>query len=335
MSEQMDRVEGHAEKTPQSGTVRIWAPGSLSNLGPGFDTIGMALSGIGDVVEIGVVDVPGIHLVPGGGVWEPPAILEENTAARAAASILDAFGRSGQGLTVSVRKGILPGSGLGSSAASAAGAAFGGLMLLANRVSKEAAVEAALYGEAGVSGAAHGDNVLPALLGGVVLTAASEPARFRRVSVPGPFHLAVVRPDIKVLTREARAMLPAVVPLQDAVHNASSLAFLIDALRSGDMEAVGRCIELDRLVEPVRSRLVPGYSEILGAAREAGALGAALTGSGPAMFAVCGGPDEAETVTRAMIGAARACGHAAVGIATTMDLEGARETHLFEPETII
>jgi homoserine kinase len=313
-------------------SVRIWGPGSLSNLGPGFDTLGMAIDGVGDVVEVFVTDEPGVTVHPGGGVWEPPTEVMDNTAARAVARIVEQHPNFRHGLGLRIVKGIRPGSGLGSSAASASAAALGALLILSGGPKSEA-VDAALEGESGVSGARHGDNVLPSLFGGAVLTSASNPERYRLVPIPCEVHFAVVRPDVRVLTKEARAMLPDQVPLRDAVHNASALAFLIDALRSGDLGAFGHAIEQDRLVEPVRARLVPGYDQILGAAREAGALGAALTGSGPAMFAVASDRQAAESVCQAMLQATRDVGHQVSGLATSVDLQGARPTTLEKPES--
>jgi homoserine kinase len=315
-----------------SESVRIWGPGSLSNLGPGFDTLGIAIEGVGDVVEVFVTDEPGVTILPGGGVWEPPTIVSENTAARSVARILAQYPAFTKGLGMRIVKGIRPGSGLGSSAASASAAALGALMLV-SKDPKAAAVDAALEGESGVSGARHGDNVLPSLFGGAVLTSASQPERYRLVPVPCDVHFAVVRPDVRVLTKQARAMLPDQVPLGDAVHNASALAFLVDALRSGDLEALGHAIEQDRLVEPVRATLVPGYADILGAAREAGALGAALTGSGPAMFAVASDRSAALTICDAMLTASRNAGHQVAGLATSIDMRGARHTTLTKPES--
>lgn len=312
-------------------SVRIWGPGSLSNLGPGFDTLGVAIEGVGDVVEVFVTDKPGVTVQPGGGVWEPPTKVNDNTAARAVVRILAQHPDCRHGLGLRIVKGIRPGSGLGSSAASASAAALGALMILSGG-SKSDAVDAALEGEAGVSGARHGDNVLPSLFGGAVLTSSSNPEQYRLVPIPCEVHFAVVRPDVRVLTKEAREMLPAMVALRDAVHNASALAFLVDALRSGDLEALGHAIEQDRLVEPVRAQLVPGYSEILGAARQAGALGAALTGSGPAMFAVASSRQDAETICQAMQEATRKAGHQVTGLATSVDVRGARPTQLLKPE---
>lgn len=314
-------------------SVRIWGPGSISNLGPGFDTLGMALRGLGDVVEVFETEEPGVSILADRGASETPSDPTRNTAGRAALFLLNAYPGRVRGLGIRLYKGIRPGSGLGSSAASASAAALGALSILTDRP-KDDAVEAALEGEAGVSGARHGDNVLPALLGGAVLTSASQPERYRRVHIPVDIHFAVIRPEVEVLTKEARDLLPERVSLRDAVHNASSLAFLIDALRAGDLEEVGRTIEQDRIVEPVRAGLLPCYDVVLGAARESGALGAALSGSGPAMFAVVDSRARAEEVLAAMQAASHAAGFSSTGLATSIDPEGARHTNLKQPTAI-
>lgn len=310
--------------------VRAWGPASLSNLGPGFDTLGLCLSGLGDVVQARRVDMPGV-LVEGSSSGTPtdPA---SNTAARAAAAVL-AVRDPEAGVALTVRKGILPGSGLGSSAASAVAGALAAAALFESRPDREPLLDAALEGEAAVSTARHGDNVLPSMMGGLVLVSPSNPLVWRRVPLGGSPAIAIVRPALTVLTSEARAMLPATVPLRDAVRTAASLAFLVDAFRAGDWETVGRSIEQDLLVEPVRARLVPPFEAVRSAAREAGAFGCALSGSGPAMFAVCPNEAVAEVARRAMHEACGAGEHRSV--VSSVDPVGAHVTSRNEPPLVL
>ncbi len=300
-----------------------WAPASLSNLGPGFDALGVALEGIGDVVEARPAEGSTV-VVRIEGADGLPVDPERNTAARAAARIAP-----GVGLELIVRKGIRPGSGLGSSAASAVAAAWAVARLLGRAGQIGTLLDAALEGEAAVSGARHGDNVIPSLLGGAVLVTPGHPERFRRLDLPARLHFGVVRPDLDILTREARAMLPRQVSLVDAARNAAALAFLVDALRSGDLETVGAEIERDLLVEPVRARLVPPFAAIRAAAREAGAFGCALSGSGPTMFALGGDAGAAARAADAMADACRHGGYGCVSFVTRDDPRGARD---FTPE---
>ena len=308
--------------------VRAWAPASLSNLGPGFDALGLALEGIGDMVEASWFDGPGVRVTVGLGE-AVPLDPDRNTAARAAMALLGPAGD--RGIHLVIHKGIRPGSGLGSSAASAVAAAWAVARLMGGTVDKESLVGAALDGESAVSGSRHGDNVLPSLFGGIVLMTPNEPSRYRSVSAGAPMFLTVIRPDIRILTREARAILPAFVSLADAVRNAASLAFLIDALRCGDLETVGAMVERDLLVEPVRARLVAPYDAVRRAARDAGALGCALSGSGPAMFSLAGDAEAAERVREAMEWACRSTGVACVSFTSTLDPQGARDARPDDP----
>lgn len=311
-----------------SETVTVWGPSSLSNLGPGFDTLGCCIGGFGDRLEAWRVEAPGVHLVPveeRNGTPQPrvPLHPDQNTASVAAAQVLSEVEADG-GLALRIHKQIPLGSGIGGSAASAVAGAYAAARLVAPGWEKEALVEAVLAGEEVASGSRHGDNVLPALFGGLVLTDPVDPAHYRRVTLPAPLHVALLLPEVPILTREARDLLPEAVPLPDAVQNAAALAFLIDALKSGDYETVGRCIMRDRLVEPVRAQLVPCYDAVRAAAMDAGALGCALTGSGPAMFALAGDAEGAQLSLEAMLEASRSEGIPAAGRVTQVDPEGVR-----------
>ena len=283
----------------------VFAPASLSNLGPGFDTLGLCLSHLGDRIEAKPVASPGVFLEEGDVPSEDiPADPLKNTASVAAAAVLKQAG-STQGLSLKITKGFTPGSGIGSSAASAVGGAWAANMVLGSPFSKEELIEAVLAGEAIASGCRHGDNVLPALFGGLVLVSSSDPTSYRKIDTPYALWIAVFMPEVEVLTVEARALLPAQVPLQSAVNNASALAFMLDAFRAGDWEEVGKYMMSDGIIEPVRAKLVPCYPQVKQAALEAGAPGCALTGSGPAMFAISDSKTGAQHVLEAMLDASR------------------------------
>lgn len=316
----------------ESYRIRAWGPASLSNLGPGFDSLGMCLSGLGDTVEVWRVPEPGIRIssdAPTDDVPDDPAM---NTAAAAAQVVLNRLA-PGTGLAIRIHKGILPGSGLGSSAASAVAGAWATNVLLGGPTNRERVVPAVLEGERLVSGVPHGDNVLASLFGGLVLVSPLDPTRWRRLPIGGRIAIAIVRPDQTVLTRDARAMLPKSVALRDAVRNAAALAMLVDAFRAGDLQTVGRCIEEDRLVEPIRAKLVPQFDAIRRAAKESGAFGCALTGSGPAMFAICRDDATARVVAQAMQDVA---GDGDVrSLVTHVDPKGARVTDMERPRVVL
>lgn len=303
--------------------VRVFGPASLSNLGPGFDALGLCIAHLGDEIEAVYDDRPGVTLeyAPGTVRWTPPADCRRNTAVAAAERVRQRVLPDG-GVRLRLKKGIPLGSGVGGSAASAVAGAWAVNKLVGCPLDKADLVEAVLQGEAEASGSLHGDNVLPALFGGLVLVSSSEPTRYRRVALPKALPLAVIMPEVEILTRQAREMLPKQVGLRDAVHNAAELAFLLDAFRAGDWETVGRCTMQDRIVEPVRATLVPCYDAVRRAALDAGAFGCALTGSGPALFAIAPTPADAARIADAMVAASRAAGIEARGLVTEADGRG-------------
>jgi homoserine kinase len=319
---------------PQTKTA--FAPASLSNLGPGFDTLGLALGGIGDTIEAWRTDEPGVRVVPSEDPSAPTIPLDptQNTAAVAAAQVLDEARRArsspsssvldGGGIALRIEKGIPIGSGIGGSAASAAAGAGAANQLLDEPFGKEALVEAVLAGEEIASGSRHGDNALPALLGGLLLVSPENPSVYRRLALPAPLPVALVVPDLSILTSDARNILPERVARTDATATAAALAFMVDAFRCGDYETVGECMMSDRLVEPARARLVPCYEAVRRAAMEAGALGCALTGSGPALFALAESDERAAAVADAMQQASREAGVEAARFVTRADDGGLR-----------
>lgn len=306
--------------SPPTDTVTVWGPASLSNLGPGFDALGLCLTGLGDRVEAWPTEAPGVTIHAGPSIPTDP---DANTAGRAAAHVLRQS-REETGLALRIEKGIPLGSGVGGSAASAVAGAWAANEVLGRPFSKADLVGAVLEGEFAASGSYHGDNVLPALFGGLVLVSPSDPAAYRRLALPEPPPLAVVVPHVEVLTRQARAVLPESVPHQTASAQAAELAFLLTALQAGDWSEAGAHLMRDQLAEPHRRALVPVYDAVKEAALDAGAAGCALTGSGPAMFAVPSEGADVQTILAAMVAASRAGAIDAHGWIADVDTEGVR-----------
>ncbi len=317
MSYSLSVEEASVLASDVNNQVTAYGPASLSNLGPGFDALGLCISGLADAVSAWRTDRPGVSLEidPKSPFQDIPVDASKNTAAIAAQAVLDQAGVS-WGVSMRINKGIVPGSGVGSSAASAVAGAWAVNQLLDAPFEKRDLVEAVLTGEAAASGSRHGDNVLPALLGGLVLVSPTDPTSFRCLSLPRTLPIALIQPQVEVLTKEARAILPKLVSLRDAVCNAADLAFLLDAFQSGDWETVGKVMMQDRLVEPVRATLVPCYEGVKQAALESGAFGCALSGSGPAFFAVAGTEADAARVLDAMLEASKNAGVEATGTVT-------------------
>ena len=304
-------------------TAAAFGPATLSNLGPGFDALGLCITGLGDRVTATRTEAPGVTVEcrsQAGGAPDLPADPEKNTAGRAASAVLRQAGADG-GLALVVDKGIPLGSGVGGSAASAVAGAWAANLALGRPFERAELVEAVLAGEA-AAGARHGDNALPALLGGLVVVSPSDPTRYRRVALSSAPPLAVVVPDVAVLTADARAALPATVPHADAAAQAAELAFLLGALADGDWAEAGRRMMTDRLAEPFRAPLVPVYDAVKRAALGAGADGCALSGSGPAMVALGG---DAPAVLAAMEAACHEAGVGARAWLAEVDPVGVRE----------
>jgi len=301
-------------------TATAFGPASLSNLGPGFDALGLCLTGLGDRVNARRTEEPGVTIE---GPPSVPTDPEKNTAGRAALHVLRESGADG-GLALRIEKGVPLGSGVGGSAASAVAGAWAANEVLGQPFEKPDLVDAVLDGEVAASGSRHGDNVLPALFGGLVLTSPSDPTDYRRLDLPEAPPLAVIVPHVEVLTRQARAVLPEVVPHKAASAQAAELAFLLAAMFEGDWVEAGRRFMRDRLAEPYRAPLVPVYEAVRAAALATGAAGCALTGSGPALFAVPGDGADVTEILDAMVAASRAGAIDAHGWVAQVDREGVR-----------
>jgi len=301
-------------------SVTAFGPASLSNLGPGFDALGLCVTGLGDRVEAWRTDAPGVT------VEGPPSVPtdpEKNTAGRAALWVVREAGAEG-GVGLRIEKGVPLGSGVGGSAASAVAGAWAANAALGAPFDKAGLVDAVLEGEFAASGSYHGDNVLPALFGGLVLTSPSDPRAYRRLALPDAPPIAVIVPHVEVLTRQARAVLPETVPHKDASAQAAELAFLLTALLDGDWVEASAHLMRDRLAEPHRATLVPVYDAVKAAALDAGAAGCALTGSGPALFAIPADGADADAILDAMVAASRAGAIDAHGWVAEVDPEGVR-----------
>ena len=283
------------------GLVKVFAPASLSNLGPGFDTLGLAFEGPGDTIEGRLTDTLGIVIDSSADL---PTNPQSNTAGRAADAVLRQA-KADCGLHLTIHKGIPLGSGIGGSASSAAAGAWVANLLLGQPFEKSDLVDAVLEGESAASGGIrHGDNALPALFGGLILTSPVSPVDYRRITLQQPMHLVVLLPAVQILTKAAREALPTQVDFRESVHNASDLAFMLHALFSNDWNRLGPYLMRDRFVEPVRASQISAYESIRTAAIKAGAYAVALSGSGPAMFAVAPNQSMAESIRAVMESAA-------------------------------
>jgi len=295
-----------AEETPVShpDKCRAFAPGSIGNLACGFDVLGLALEGPGDEVVARRASISGLRIAEihgdGGRLSRE---VGENTAGAAAQAVLDEVG-SVEGIELELLKGLPLAGGMGGSAASAVAAAVAVDGLLGSRLPQESLLQCALVAETEAAGAPSPDNAAPSLLGGLVLVPAWEPLRTIELEVPRDLFAVHVHPHMEIETEGARRILGGQVRLEDAVAQWGNTAALVAGLFREDWGVIARSVE-DRVAEPIRSKAVPGFREVKQAALDAGALAASLSGSGPSLFALCRGREQAEVVGERMVGAFR------------------------------
>jgi homoserine kinase len=307
--------------------VTAFAPASIGNVAVGFDMLGLAVEGVGDRVSVRRVDAAGVRVLEvrdWAGHRHPGLTTEtlRNTASIAAGALWRAAGVEG-GLEVIVRKGIPLKSGMGSSAASAVAAAVAANSLLDTPLDLPAVLTAALEGEKFASGGGvHADNVAPSLLGGLVLCPPVLLPDAWRLDVPAGLSSVLLHPDLEVDTAESRRNLRPDCTMEQWLAQQGYLAGFITACAQNDRDLIRRSLK-DVIIEPQRRASVPCFDAVKEAAMQAGALGCSLSGSGPAMFALCSDPD-ARNVALAMERACEAHGTTSESWISPMNAPGAR-----------
>jgi homoserine kinase len=261
-------------------SIKIKAPATIANMVCGFDILGFAVAEPYDEMTITLKKEPGISIVhtdDHGLPTEP----DHNVAGVALHAMLAELTMPA-GFHVSIHKHIKPGSGLGSSAASAAGAVVAANYLLGEVFNKESLVQFAMHGEKLASGVKHADNITPCIYGGITLIRSIFPLDIIPLQPP-PLFVTIVHPQIEVKTADARSILKKQVYLKDAIKQWGNIAGLVSGLLQRDYALIGRSLE-DVIIEPVRSILIPGVDEIKEKSKSVGALGGGISGSGPSIF---------------------------------------------------
>lgn len=282
--------------------VKVFAPATIANLGPGFDVFGLALAEPVDAVEARKSKRAGIRVteISGVGAGSIPRKAGENTSAIAASEVMKLLGRN-EGIELRVEKGIKPRGGIGSSGASAVAGAAAANELYDGELSDEQLIEAAARAEEKIAGSIHYDNVTAAMMGGFTIVTSTDPLEFLKIDPP-PMKVVVAQPAVELATKLGRKLLPQKVLLRDAVANVGRASTMVAALKAGDLETLGKCM-VDSVAEPVRAPLIPGFLDVKRSALDAGAVGAAMAGSGPSVFAIVKPKGNAEPVARAMAAA--------------------------------
>ena len=281
-------------------SIKVRATASVANVSCGFDCIGYAIVEPADILKINLKDSPGLDITLSGTKADTiTTVVKYNTAGKAILSLLNNLGTN-QGFNVHIEKGVPPGSGLGSSAASAAAAVVGVNELLGNPLKLDELLVHGMAGEAVASGGFHADNIAPALFGGIILIRSYDPLDILQLPVPENLFSTAVLPDFTVNTKDARRMLPKRVPLKSAVEQAGNLAGFTLGLHEADFDLLGRSM-VDLFAEPVRAELIPGYHIVQQAAMDTGAIGCGISGSGPALFALSDSEEISRKVGIAMV----------------------------------
>jgi homoserine kinase len=299
--------------------IKIFCPATIANLSCGFDVLGLCLATAGDEMIIRKSDVKGVRITKIVGA-NLPLETENNVAGVAALAMLKSIKKVGNkyipidteidfdidiaidiefGFEIEIYKHIKAGSGIGSSAASSAGAVFGINELLGQPFSRKELVKFAMQGEKLASGNAHADNVAPCLLGGFTLVRCSNPLDIIKIDSPSELYATVVHPQIELKTSDARSVLKQTVSLKSAITQWGNVGGLVAGLYTNDYELIGRSLH-DEIIEPVRSMLIPGFDLIKKTAYDNGALGSGISGSGPSIFALSKGKETAEKIAKAM-----------------------------------
>ncbi|MCR9100964.1 MAG: homoserine kinase [bacterium] len=280
--------------------VRVFAPATVANVAVGFDILGFAIDGPGDEVVARLAESPGVRIacISGDG-GKLPLQAEKNTAGFAAIRLLEQLGKPELGVELEIHKKMPFGSGLGSSAASAAAGVMAINALLGMPVPKIESLHCAVLGEQIADGAYHADNVAPSLLGGIILIRANEGLDVHSLPIPDELHAAVVYPHVSILTKDARDVLSPTTTLPQCIQQTGNLGGLVVGLYESDYELIGRSLQ-DVIIEPQRAQLIPGFATVKSAALKAGALGCSISGAGPSVFALCKGRATAQSAGAAM-----------------------------------
>jgi homoserine kinase len=277
-------------------SVTVAAPATVANLVCGFDILGLALNEPYDIMTVAFKEEPGLTIrnLDNFGLPEDPL---KNVAGVSLLSLMEVIDYP-IGLEMTIEKHIKPGSGIGSSAASAAGAVAAANFLLGNTFSKSELIQFAMNGEKLASGVKHADNIAPCLLGGITLIKSILPLDIVPLTSP-PLYVTIVHPQIEVRTSDARQILRKQVLLKDAIKQWGNIAGLVAGFLQGDYALIGRSLE-DFIIEPVRSMLIPAFDEVKKNSIAAGALGGGISGSGPSIFMLSTSVEIAQSIEKEM-----------------------------------
>ncbi|WP_179019344.1 homoserine kinase [Winogradskyella forsetii] len=273
--------------------IKIFSPATVANVACGFDVLGFCLDTIGDEMVIRKTKEKGIRITKIEG-YDLPFEAEKNVAGVSALAMYNDL-QPDCGFEIEIYKNIKPGSGIGSSSASAAGSVFGMNELLGRPLNKTKLTYFAMKGEALASKCEHADNLAPAIFGGFTLVKSANPLQVLELPTPSDLYATLIHPQIEIKTSESRAILPKEIPLQHAITQWANVGSLVHALHTSDYDLMKDAL-VDVVIEPHRKQLIPHFDDVKNEALKAGALGCAISGSGPSIFMLSKGKKTAKDV---------------------------------------
>ena len=276
--------------------ITVRAPSSTANLGPGFDTFGLAIDAFYDEVTL-TKTKKGITIVTDDNI---PTNPENNTAGLVVKNMKKKL-KIKSGVEIQIKKGIPAGFGMGSSAGSAAATAVAFGKLFKIKLNSNQLVEFAGFGEKASAGTIHYDNVAASVLGGFVIVK-TNPLNVISIDPPTNLRMCVAVPKIDVpkkKTKVSRGVIPKKVKLTDAVLNLSNASAIVAGFIKKDPELIGNSIK-DVIVEPARQHMIPGYEKVKQNALKAGAYGVTISGAGPSVIAFSKNSFDLKKISTAM-----------------------------------
>ena len=274
-------------------SIKVFSPASVSNVCCGFDVLGFSIDGLGDELIISESNSDKIKIKMGNG-YDVPISADENTASVAAQSLLG-FLNINRGFDIEINKNIKPGSGIGSSAASAVGAVYGVNKLLGSPLRKHELIKFAMQGEFVSSNSAPADNVASCLHGGLILVNNREKYNVVNLPVPENLYAVVHHPHIEIKTSESRVILPKAVDLKTASDQLASIGGFIHSLHTADYDLM-KIVLNDYLVEQYRSEHVPFFKQIKNISESKNVICCSISGSGPSVFSLVEGMNMAKKI---------------------------------------
>ncbi len=281
--------------------VRVFAPATVANVAVGYDILGFAIEKPGDEVRVRFGKEPGLTIKSIHGTTKSlPRDPEKNTATKGALALLKHLGEEDTPIEMEIYKKMPFGSGMGSSAASAAAGVLAINELLGQPLEKRALAEFAVIGESAADGAIHGDNVIPSLVGGMVLIRDNATFDFLKLPAPRGLSVFVIYPEIEILTKDARAVLGDEVSLSKMIAQTGNIASFVASLYKSDLDLMKRSLT-DHIIEPQRAQLIPHFYELQSMALKEGAMNYTISGAGPSMFGFAQNTLVAENASAAIV----------------------------------